>query len=202
MLPDRSQVDAPRPGRRPATTKAELTRIGIELFTERGFDATTVDDIATAAGIGRRTFFRYFDSKNDLPWGDFETHLDQMRWDLRRLGSDLPLMDALRVAVVEFNRISPDEIPNHRRRMHLLLTVPALYAHSTLRYKGWRDVVAEYVAARLGVERDTHVPNAVAWAMLGIALSAYEQWLRGDGEDLTEILDSSLRMLASGFADL
>lgn len=201
-LPDPSPVTFPRPGRRPATTKAELTRIGIELFTERGFDTTTVDDIATAAGIGRRTFFRYFDSKNDLPWGDFDTHLDRMRQDLRTFGDALPLMDALRVAIVEFNRIPPGEIPNHRRRMHLLLTVPALLAHSTLRYQAWRGVLVEYVAHRLGLEHDAHVPNAIAWAMLGVALSTYEQWLRTPEEDLTQLLDDALLLLASGFSEV
>ena len=62
----------PRIGRAPATTHGELSHLALALFLERGFEQTTVDDIVEAAGIGRRTFFRYFRSKNDLPWGDFD----------------------------------------------------------------------------------------------------------------------------------
>ena len=49
------------------------------LFAARGFDATAVDDIASAAGIARRTFFRYYASKNDLVWGDFDGELRRFR---------------------------------------------------------------------------------------------------------------------------
>lgn len=198
-LTDDGAPAAVRTGRRPATSKAELSDIALQLFAERGFEATTVDEIVAAAGIGRRTFFRYFDSKNDLPWGDFEAHLQRMRDFLRGLPDDMPLMDALRVAVVEFNRLSPEEVSSHRRRMHLLLTVPALKAHSALRYQAWRDVVAEYAAQRLGAPPDGLAPSAIAWALLGIALAAYEQWLRDEDADLSALLDESLRLLATGF---
>ncbi len=61
-----------RTGRRPPSTSREgLSAVGIELFRERGFDETSVDEIAEAAGIARRTFFRYFPSKNAVPWGRF-----------------------------------------------------------------------------------------------------------------------------------
>jgi TetR/AcrR family transcriptional regulator, regulator of mycofactocin system len=199
-LSDRSG-SGPRTGRRPATTKDELTRIGLALFVERGFERTTVDDIAAEAGIGRRTFFRYFDSKNDLPWGDFDDHLEEMRRHLRRLGTERPLMEALRVAVVEFNRYPPEALALHRRRMHLLLTVPALQAHSTLRYRAWRDVIARYVAERRGLEPEDHEPKTIAWAMLGIALAAYETWLTCEDAELAELLDASLRSLSRGFAE-
>ena len=188
-----------RLGRRPATTQAEISHIALELFASRGFEATTVDDIAAAAGIGRRTFFRYFASKNDLPWGDFDARLDEMRKLLTELPDDLPLMEAVRISVIEFNRIPAAEIPYHRERMELLLHVPALLAHSTLRYTSWRQVVAEFAARRLSVPEDGLEPQAVGWAALAMALSAYEQWLVHEEADLTKLLDQSFRMLNSGF---
>jgi TetR/AcrR family transcriptional regulator, regulator of mycofactocin system len=81
----------------------------------------------------------------------------------------------------------------------LLLRVPTLLAHSTLRFAAWRQVVAEFAAARLGLGEGDLEPQAIAWAALGIALSAYEQWLDHEDSDLTELLDRSLRMLSSGF---
>ncbi len=188
-----------RLGRRPATTQAELSHTALELFAEHGFEATTVDDIAAAAGIGRRTFFRYFASKNDLPWGDFDARLDEMRKLLAGLPDDLPLMEAVRISVIEFNRIPAAEVPYHRERMELLLHVPALLAHSTLRYTSWRQVVAEFAARRLSVAEDRLEPQAIGWAALAMALSAYEQWLVHEDADLTELLDQSFRMLSSGF---
>jgi TetR/AcrR family transcriptional regulator, regulator of mycofactocin system len=199
MINERASATS-RPGRRPATSKAELSQIALELFAEHGFEDTTVDDIVAAAGIGRRTFFRYFDSKNDLPWGDFDAHLQKMREYLAALSDDLPLMEALRLAVVEFNRLPPDEVPVHRQRMQLLLSAPTLMAYSTLRYQDWRDVVAEYAARRLGVPPDGLMPTAIAWSLLGIALAAYEQWLRDESANLSELLDQSLQMLNKGFA--
>ena len=195
------EVDPPatRPGRQRSTSRAELSHIALQLFIEHGFDQTTVDDIAAAAGIGRHTLFRYFASKNDLPWGDFDAGLEGMRQFLRKLPADLPLMDALCAAVIEFNRFPSEEIPYHRERMELLLTVPALVAHSTLRYGAWRRVVAEYASHRLGVAEDSLEPQAIAWTFLGISLSAYEQWLKHDDADLLELLDAALHMLGRVF---
>ena len=103
----------PRIGRAPATTHGELSHLALALFLERGFEQTTVDDIVEAAGIGRRTFFRYFRSKNDLPWGDFDQLLRQMRDYLTALPGDVPLRDALRSAVI--TRFALDVPPAMRR---------------------------------------------------------------------------------------
>jgi mycofactocin system transcriptional regulator len=140
-----------------------------------------------------------FSSKNDLPWGDFEVLLDQMRAHLRAVDPAEPLIEALRGAVVEFNRFPADELPYHRNRMWLLLNVPSLVAHSTLRYASWRRVIAEYVAERRGERPDDLTPQTVAWACLGICLGAYEQWLAHEDADLLELLDFSFATAESIF---
>ncbi|MFZ2964268.1 MAG: mycofactocin system transcriptional regulator [Rhodoglobus sp.] len=192
--------DAARPGRtgrQPSTSRAELSHVALQLFLENGFDGTTVDDIAAAAGIGRRTLFRYFASKNDLPWGDFEALLERMRGCLRALPAEMPLLDALGTAIIEFNRVPKEEIPYHRQRMELLLNVPALVAHSTLRYQSWRQVIVEYAALRLGVAEDSLKPQTLGWILLGVSLSAYEQWLLHEDADLLELIASALGMLGA-----
>ena len=188
-----------RSGRSPATTHGELSHVALTLFFERGFERTTVDEIAAAAGIGRRTLFRYFSSKNDLPWGDFEMLLEQMRAHLHAVDPAVPLIEALRGAVVAFNRFPADELPYHRSRMWLLLNVPSLVAHSTLRYAAWRRVIAEYVAERRGERPDDLTPQTIAWACLGICLGAYEQWLAHEETDLLELLDTSFATAESIF---
>lgn len=187
-----AETGRPRIGRAPATTHGELSHVALTLFLERGFDETTIEDIVAAAGIGRRTFFRYFASKNDLPWGEFDTLLSGMRSHLAAIPVDMALADALRIAIIEFNRFPAEELPYHRDRMRLLLNVPTLLAHSTLRYTAWRQVVAEYVAARRGEPVDALEPQTIAWACLGLCLAAYEQWLAHEDADL-------LRLLADAF---
>ncbi|WP_307832052.1 mycofactocin system transcriptional regulator [Prauserella cavernicola] len=174
--------------------------MAFELFDHEGFDATTVDAIAKRAGIGRRTFFRYFDSKNDVVWGAFTEQLDHMREQFARRPADEPLMESVRAVVVEFNRVDPEEVPRHRRRMELILRVPALQAHSTLRYGDWRAVVAEHAAGRLGEDPGALRPQAIAYAALGVSLAAYEHWLAEPGRQLCDVLDEALSELARGFS--
>lgn len=193
------QPVARRLGRRPSTSRALLSRVALELFSARGFEATTADDIAAAAGIGRRTLFRYSASKNDLVWGDFEVELERLRLHLASLPRSLPLVEALTQAVVEFNRFPAEELPYHRTRMRLLLTVPALIAHSTLRYATWRQVIADFVAQRDDAAVDTLRPQAIGWACLGASLSAYEQWLKHEDADLLELLESAFTVLTTTF---
>ncbi|WP_411147703.1 mycofactocin system transcriptional regulator [Streptomyces sp. A30] len=190
-----------RTGRRPSTSRAQLEQHALRLFAERGFDQVTVEDIAAAAGIGRRTFFRYYRSKNDAVWGDFEGELQRMRALLGAYPRETPMMDALREAIVDFNRVDPAQAPWHRLRMRLILDVPALQAHSTLMYAEWRAVVAEFAAGRLGGAADALPPQVIAHACLGAAVAAYEQWLRHDGSDLGEFLDRALRALAPGLQE-
>ncbi|KJE24254.1 transcriptional regulator, TetR family [Frankia torreyi] len=193
-------ADGRRTGRRPATSAAELEHLALQIFAERGFEETTVDDIARAAGIGRRTFFRYFASKNDVPWGDFDGQLEVMRASLASAAAGEPTVAVLRRAILDFNTYPPAEGAWLRRRMTLILRTPALQAHSTLRYASWRGVIAEFVARRVGQPADALTPQAVAAAHLGVAVTAYEQWLREEGTDLVAILDEALGLLATGFA--
>ncbi len=188
-------------GRRRITSRTELEHVAFELFDRQGFEGTTIDDIAVAAGIGRRTFFRYFPSKNDVPWGNFEVELDRMRGWLAACPPQWPLMDAIRLAIVNFNQVPPEDERWHRRRMQLILGVPVLQAHSTLRYAEWRQVIADFVAARTSQPACGLLPQTIAYAVLGVAIAAYEQWLRDDDSNLSGLLDTAMRDLAAAFGD-
>ncbi|MGH2893561.1 MAG: TetR family transcriptional regulator, partial [Solirubrobacteraceae bacterium] len=79
------QTDAAPPpvrGRPPRTSHDQLAGTALTLFVRDGFEETTLDDIATAVGVGRRTLFRYFSSKNDLVWGNFDGVLERLRAEL------------------------------------------------------------------------------------------------------------------------
>ena len=186
-------------GRRPSTSRAELERVALDLFASRGFDETTVEDIAAAAGIGRRTFFRYYASKNDAVWGDFDAELEKLRRWFDECSPDVGLMDAVHHAVLTFNRLDRDQVPWHRRRMALILNTPALQAHSTPMYARWRAVIAEFAARRVGAAPEDMVPQLIAYAALGAAVAAYEQWLRDSEAELEPLLDLAMAELSRGF---
>lgn len=183
-------------GRPLATNHAEIERAAFRLFAERGFDRTTLAAIAAEVGVGRRTLFRYYASKNDIPWGQFDRTLDGFRSILADTPLGVSVYEAVGQAVVEFNRFPPDASPSHVERMRLLLATPALQAHSVLRYAEWRQVIAEYAAARLGVAPHSLEPVLLGHVSLGLALTAYELWLEDPASSVTDILEDGLHALS------
>ena len=189
-----------RVGRRRSTSWEHISDVAIDLFMTRGFDDVSVDDVATAAGIARRTLFRYYPSKNALPWGDFHAHLGNMQALLAGLDPGVPVRDALRTALLAFNEF--DDPDRHRQRMRLILETEALQAYSMTMYGGWRAVVAAFVARRLDVSAADLVPQTVAWTMLGVALAAYGQWLEDETVALPAALSDAFDLLAPGLTGL
>ncbi len=191
-----------RVGRRRSTTWDQLSNVAIDLFAARGFGEVSVDDVAHAAGIARRTLFRYYPSKNALPWGDFDAHLAHMRDLLADLDDGVPIEDALRTALLAFNTFDDTETARHRQRMRVILETAELQAYSMTMYAGWRAVVAAFVARRLGTKAGDLVPQTVAWTMLGAALSAYEHWLDDESVSLADALGDAFDTVSGGLGAL
>jgi mycofactocin system transcriptional regulator len=183
-------------GRPPASSRAHIEQVALRLFASHGFDDTTVEDIAAAAGISRRTFFRYFASKNDVVWGDFHSGLEGFRETLRHSDPGRTWWAGVRAGVVAFNRVQPQDAALHRARMELILHVPALQAYSTLMYAEWRAVVAEFVAQQIGVKPTDFLPCLVGHTALAAAVAAYEQWLASPAASLEQLLDEAMGWLA------
>lgn len=187
-----------RAGRRRSTTRDHIADVALELFATYGFGAVSVDDVAVAAGIARRTLFRYYASKNAIPWGDFDAHLRHFAALLDSTDPRLPLADALRTALLDFNTFGDSETARHRQRMRVILQTAELQAYSMTMYAGWRDVVASFVARRTGATPNDLVPQTHAWLMLGVALAAYEHWLADDGMPLRQALGMAFDAVAGG----
>src|ERR1700753_1085905 len=195
-------VPHPRVARRPSTTPHHITDVAIELFTARGFAEVSVDDVAQAAGISRRTLFRYYASKNAIPWGDFDTHLAHLRDLLDDVDPRVPLSDALRSALLSFNTFDESETARHRQRMRVILQTAELQADSMTMYAGWRERIAGFVAHRTGGRASDLRPQTVAWMMLGVALSAYEYWLDDESVSLPQALGDAFDLVRAGLKDL
>jgi mycofactocin system transcriptional regulator len=187
-------------GRPPRTSREEVERVALRLFAARGFEETTVDDIAAALGGGRRTGVRDYASKNDIVWGDFELVLERLAADLAGQPADAPVIDSVARAAISSNRYTPAQMGELRVRMTLITSVPALQAHSMLRYADWRAVVAAYVGRRRGESPQDLIPQTVAFAALGVSMAAFSTWVAGETE-LGTALQDAYAGLAAGFND-
>jgi TetR/AcrR family transcriptional regulator, regulator of mycofactocin system len=188
-----------RRGRPPGTSARELEVISLRLFTEHGFEDTTVERIAAAAGVSKRTFFRYFDSKADVLWHAFDGEVRSLRAAFAAVPPEVPLMAAIRQVVVGVNSYRADDVPELRTRMSLIGSVPALTASAAHHYDAWERAVSEFAASRLGQPADSLYPLAIGRATLAVCRSAYDRWADRADTDLTAYLDRALRALAAGF---
>ncbi|WP_254790931.1 acyl-CoA-like ligand-binding transcription factor [Blastococcus tunisiensis] len=187
----------PRDG---ARSRAE--RAALDLFTSRGFEHVTSDEVADSAGISRRTFFRYFATKADAVWGDFAGHVARLEQLLTATGDAGPVLATVCAAYVEVNDYPDAELPLLRERMQLILAEPALLAHSQLRFAEVDLVVARYVARRTGDTPTALVPRLVAATTRAAATTAFEAWLTDARTPLTQYLHQAFDEMAAGFPGL
>ncbi|WP_067981209.1 mycofactocin system transcriptional regulator [Nocardia caishijiensis] len=187
-------------GRPPRTTRRALELIAMRLFTEHGFDEVTVGQIAAEAGVSERTFFRYFPSKGEVLWHQFDDEVADLRAAFAAVADDEPMMTAVRRIVVAANRYRAEDIPELRTRMRLISGIPALSAGAGAHYDAWERAVGEFAARRLGTTADDLLPLAVGRTTLAAARAAFDAWLERGDADLTVYLDRALAALARGFS--
>jgi AcrR family transcriptional regulator len=160
--------------------QAELTVIAQDLFVKHGYEETTVEQIAAAAGMSKRTFFRYFASKDDLVIGKYDLLGDQMAEALRSRPEDEPVWDSMRRLFDSVLGYVDDPVLRARNDamehiVHSTLSLRAGYLEKLSRMQG---MLVEEVARRLALARPstTTVNNTVradprAAAIVGAAFA-------------------------------
>lgn len=191
----------PRRGRPPGTSARELELVALRLFTEHGFDNTTVEAIAAGAGVSRRTFFRYFDTKADVLWHEFDHEVTALTAAFADVPTGTPMMDAVRQVVLSVNHYRAEDVPELRARINLIGAVPALQASAAPHYDAWERAVSTYAAHALDTHPTDLIPLAIGRATLATARAAFDHWVTHADADLTTYLDQALRALAAGFAN-
>ena len=181
-------------------TAAELEEAALALFCERGFDAVTIDDIAAAADVSRRTFFRYYASKEDVILSDHPKRLDELEAALARRPTDEPPLAALRHAILSLAGTMEEQREHMLRRFRLVTTTPSLEARSLCLQRNWETAVTAMLAARMGVDPAKDLrPGVVAATTMSAMRVATINWLAGGGErDLAAILAAALDLLDGG----
>jgi mycofactocin system transcriptional regulator len=191
-----------RRGRPPTQSGADLSRRALELLATKGFEQTTVGDLAKELAVSRRTLFRYFPSKNDIVWGDFDAVLTRLERELDDSPLDEPMSIVLTNAVIESNRYPAADLRELRIRMTLITRVPDLQAHSMVRYAAWRRVVADFAATRLGLQSDDLLPIALGYVALGASIAAFARWVDHPDENLENTLRRAYAIVADGLRDI
>jgi len=187
--------------RKKARTRADLQRHALRLFRDRGYAATTVDDIAAAAEVSRSTFFRYFTGKEQAVLYDDVDPLMAEAFD--EVPDGTPLLSALRYALrTAFERLPEEKRELEEVRMELARHQPEIRA--ALRDAFAVGAIAEQLAA--GVGRDADDPEVLVFAgvVTGARLAAQEMAERSPGRSYVEALDTVLGRLEQGIplADL
>jgi AcrR family transcriptional regulator len=178
----------------------QITDAALRLFAQRGFDGTTIDDIAAAAEVSRRTFFRYFARKEDVLLDWKRRTAEELREALAaRPASESPLQavhGALATVAAGYGA-QPDLTLGLMRQLE---SGPELHAGSD--YQAWDAVLTEGVAQRLGVDalRDP-LPRLLATVGFAVLTATVHRWGETGGEqDLLALLDegfASLRRLTA-----
>lgn len=188
-----------RRGRPPGTDARTLELIALELFGTQGFDETTVQQIAARAGVSRRTFFRYFDTKTAVLWHEFDQEVSALNEAFAAVDPALPIMDAIRRVVVGVNRYGADDVAELRTRINLIGSVPALQASAAPHYDAWERAVSSFAARRIGAADTSLIPLAIGRATLATCRAAFDHWVSQADADLTVYLDQALAALSIGF---
>ena len=179
--------------------REQLVEAATRLFDELGFDRVTVDEIADAAMVSPRTFFRYFGSKEALLFADQAEMLDELRAAIAAQPSTASPLEVLRSAIKALSADVPTHREHHLRRARMVQSgeTIARYERTVLRPQ-WEQAIAEAIADRLGVEVDVDLrPRLFAGVGLAVMAAVGPVWMASDGwADVDGLLEAGFQLLS------
>ena len=182
-------------------TKARLIEAAFALFSERGYDATTVDDIAERAGVGRSTFFRLFGAKEDVIFPDHDEVIARVEGRLSASTSETSLLaitDAARIVLLSY--LSDGDLA--LSRYALTSAVPALRERELASAQRYRLVFKRFILAWL--EDAPHAElraDLMAAAVVTAHNHVLRRWLRGQTTTPEAEFDAAMAEVVGLFAD-
>ncbi|MCU1486707.1 MAG: regulatory protein TetR [Actinomycetia bacterium] len=173
-------------GRREANkrrTRETLERAAFDLFLEQGYDQTSVTELAAAADVAERTFFRYFATKDDVVFAKLDEDIDDF---LRHLGaelrSDAPSWADIARGVEAFCRHYEPEKAVTQRRSQLVMQTPFLAERAHVGQAKWRQAMTTLLAERYGRPTFDIDVQLLAGAASAVLIAAFGHWVRSDEE--------------------
>jgi AcrR family transcriptional regulator len=188
--------------RKKEKTRQALETAALELFAEKGFDGTTVDEIAEACDVSPRTFFRYYGAKEDVLFADGDERLEALLSEIaRRPADELPIR-CVQAAFLS----TTDEWAQDRTRLVLRSKIfdgsSGLRSHKFERQQSWEEEVTTALLER-DLQAGSHTPDLqlrlVAGASMACLRAALHQWLEVGG-DLPTIVSAGFDYLVDGLS--
>ncbi|MEU3068557.1 TetR family transcriptional regulator [Streptomyces sp. NPDC006906] len=173
-----------------------LAQAAFQLFLERGFERTTVDDIVARAGVGRRSFFRYFPSKEDAVFPDHERCLAEMTEFLAAADDGDPVgavSDAARIVL----RMYAADPEFSVQRYRLTREVPGLRTYELSVVRRYEQTLAGHLRSRFGADGDGALrAEVIAASVVAAHNNGLRLWLRSGGEGDPEVaVDHALALV-------
>ena len=197
----RTRVGATPAGRR--QLRRALATAAVDLFAANGYEATTIDDIAAAAGVGRRTFFRYFDSKDEVLFANHDEIVAEMEQVFETAD---PARDPIEVATAAVSLVLESyaaELDVSLKRFALTRTVPSLRDKEVATVDRYQRVLARYLQDRFADAGDESATLRAAVAAAAIAAAnnhVLRRWLRSGGrDDIAAAATEAFALVADAF---
>ncbi|WIE64894.1 TetR family transcriptional regulator [Curtobacterium sp. MCLR17_036] len=180
--------------RQRTAVRDEITRTAVDLFLRQGFEATTVDQILESVGVSRRSFFRYFGTKEDVVLGDLVARGAVIAEALKVRPEDEEPWAAIRAAFTEAGEILTLDRSSMLALGRMLFDTPSLLARHIEKRLRWQGMFVPLIAARLADTDDRDLrAHAIVAAALTCLDAASREWVRGDGQyDLSELYDRAV----------
>src|SRR5205823_10293157 len=158
--------------RKKQRTRQLIAETARRLFKERGFDGGTVDDVARAADVARKTVFNYFPTKEDLFFSGFEAFQERLLSAVRHREPGESIVGAFYRFLVESRGLLTADDPGAIERLYevnrLIAESPALLARERQIYAGYSDALAALIAEEIGARPGTVTPWVAANAIIGL----------------------------------
>lgn len=196
--------DSPAPSlreRNKARARAEIAGAALRLFIDRGFDAVTVDEIVSTAGVSRRTFFRYFETKEDALLAEYPELNARLEEALASAPHDRAV-DAVRAGLhlMADWYIERSEAVMARSKVIREKSM-SVGARNLELLSQWERSVARVIADRTGAEAGDLSPRTAAAMTIGAFRAALTQWVRsGCRDDLHDLTDRVLDLTEHGLS--
>lgn len=186
-------------GRWPGGTRERVQQAALELFADRGYGATTVDDIAARAGVSARTVFRHFRDKEEVLFGADDELSGVLRDAVRSAPPDLPPLAVVHRALDALAEALGPDRDALRRRAAVLASDVALQGRDLAKQSRWTALLARELAAR---GTAAGVADLLAASEAAAFRATYSAWLAGDGgAGLRERLDAARDAQERAWAD-
>jgi AcrR family transcriptional regulator len=183
--------------RKKLKTKAAIRKEAMRLFLDKGFDATTIEEIAAVVEISPSTFFNYFPTKEDVVFEDELDPLILAAFDAQPEGTN-PIR-AIRTAMLTvFRALTPEQDRVMRERMALMTSTPSLRSAMLSQFADMVSQIAALVASRAGGSPSDFAIRNFAGALLGVMMSALLTAAQDPKADLIEVADQALQHLEAG----